>query len=131
VSLFFTERKDQDNAKALPVTLLAHLGDAVFHLFEREREIFNAGNARQMHSRVNSRVNAEKQAQLLELLSEHLNEREVDLVRRARNVKASNFKRAEQKISRQATAFEALLGYLYLEDPERLREILFLTASID
>jgi ribonuclease-3 family protein len=116
---------------ALPVTLLAHLGDAVFHLFEREREIFNAASARQMHSRVNSRVNAEKQAELLELLTEHLNEQELDLVRRARNVKASNFKRAMQKVSRKATAFEALLGYLYLENPARLKEILTLTASIE
>jgi ribonuclease-3 family protein len=131
VGIFFTERTDAGNAIALPVTLLAHLGDAVFHLFEREREIFNAGNARQMHSRVNSRVNAEKQAELLELLTEHLTETELDLVRRARNVKASNFKRAIQKVSRKATAFEALLGYLYLEDLPRLREILALTASID
>ena len=117
-------------ALALPIALLAHLGDAVFHLFEREKEIFNAGTARAMHKKVNSRVNAEKQAEFLDLLTSHLNEQELDLVRRARNVKASNLKRAMQVVSRKATAFEALLGFLYLEDPTRLRYILSLTSTI-
>ena len=129
MSLFFNERPEAGTPLALPIGLLAHLGDAVFHLFEREKEIFKAGTAKQMHARVNSRVNAEKQAELLELLTPHLTEQESDLVRRARNVKASNLKRAMQVVSRKATAFEALLGFLYLEDPDRLRYSLSLTAS--
>lgn len=116
---------------ALSLSLLAHLGDAVFHLFEREKEIYSAVTAKQLHSRVNSRVNAEKQAELLDLLTPTLNEQELDLVRRARNMKASNLKRAAQAVSRKATAFEALLGFLYLEDPDRLRYILSLTAKVD
>ena len=130
MSLFFTQRPESNNTLALPISLLAHLGDAVFHLFEREKEIFNAGTAKQMHKRVNSRVNAEKQAELLDLLTTYLNDQELDLVRRARNMKASRDKRAVQAVSRKATAFEALLGFLYLEDQLRLRYILSLTASI-
>ncbi len=131
VSLFFSEPHQPGSALALPIALLAHLGDAVFHLYERERAIFSAGTAKEMHGRVNKRVNAEKQADLLDAISEHLSERELDLVRRARNIKASNLKRALQAVSRKATAFEALLGYLYLEDPTRLRYILDLTTAAE
>jgi ribonuclease-3 family protein len=131
VSLFFTEPHRPGAALTLPVALLAHLGDAVFHLYERERAIFKASTAKDLHGRVNRRVNAEKQAELLDSICEHLSEQELDLVRRARNIKASNLKRALQAVSRKATAFEALLGFLYLEDPSRLQYILSLTAVAD
>ena len=130
MSLFFTERPEKDSISAVSLTLLAHLGDAVFHLFEREREIFAVKSAKELHSQVNRRVNAEKQAELLDFLTASLNDEERDLVRRARNIKASNYKRAVQSVSRKATAFEALLGYLYLKDQARLRFILSLTVTL-
>ena len=129
MSLFFNEPHQPGAALALPVALLAHLGDAVFHLYERERTIFIASTAKDLHRRVNQRVNAEKQAELLDSISAYLSEQELDLVRRARNIKASNLKRALQAVSRKATAFEALLGFLYLENPSRLRYILSLTVT--
>ncbi|HEY9717665.1 MAG TPA: ribonuclease III domain-containing protein [Trichormus sp.] len=106
---------------------LAHLGDAVFHLFEREREIAHISSAKQMHTR--ARVNAAMQANLLDRLMPGLREKELDIIRRARNVKVSQARRADQAIYRLSTAFEALLGYLYLTDIERLKEVLALTVQ--
>lgn len=106
---------------------LAHLGDAVFHLYEREREVARTSSARQMHKR--ARVKATQQAELLQLLLPALTETESDLVRRARNLKATGFRKVDQNSYRHATAFEALLGYLYLTDFARLKEILQITAE--
>jgi ribonuclease-3 family protein len=108
---------------------LALLGDAVFHLFEREREITRASSASQMHKR--ARVGAKQQAKLLDQLEAHLRESELDLVRRARNMKASGYRKIDQSTYRLATAFEALLGFLYLTDIARLREVLKITSGLE
>lgn len=114
-------------AKLIPPRQLAHLGDAIFALFEREREIFSALTVREMHERVAMRASAVVQAELLEKVSSTLTEDEQDIVRRARNIKAPSGRSGGQQNYRQATAFEALLGYLYLTSPERLRELLAMT----
>ena len=107
--------------------LLAHLGDAVFHLFERERDILKAGSVQELHRK--ARVDANAQAQLLDALKGELSVAELEIVRRARNVKPTASRRAEQASYRKATAFEALLGYLYLTNQARLRQLLALTLD--
>src|SRR4051812_22560468 len=115
-------------ALQLAPRLLAHLGDAVFHLYEREREILASATASQMHRNAIKRASATGQADLLELISPRLNDVEADLVRRARNVKTHQ-RRADQAAYRLSTAFEALLGYLYLTNPARLEEVLAWTLG--
>lgn len=110
---------------------LAHLGDAVFELYEREKEVMKPATAKNMHRSVVSRVNARSQAKLLERLTDHLLEGEADLVRRARNLKVTNYKKVDQAVYRLSTAFEALIGFLYLTDPDRLKTILALTEVED
>ncbi|MCW5822652.1 MAG: Mini-ribonuclease 3 [Cyanobacteria bacterium TGS_CYA1] len=110
--------------------LLANLGDAVFELFERERQVTASHNAAKMHRKVQTRVNAVTQASILDQLMEHLNEEENDIVRRARNVKPNTYRKIDQASYRKSTAFEALLGYLFLTNPQRLKEILFLTVNL-
>ncbi|MDX2105504.1 MAG: ribonuclease III domain-containing protein [Candidatus Melainabacteria bacterium] len=110
--------------------LLANLGDAVFELFERERQVTVSRNAAKMHRKVQTRVNAVTQASILDQLMEHLNEEENDIVRRARNVKPNTYRKIDQSSYRKSTAFEALLGYLFLTNPQRLKEILFLTVNL-
>jgi ribonuclease III family protein len=127
--LFLKDQITLSQAQDIPMRLLAHLGDAVFHLYEREREILSASSAKQMHNRVTSRVNAERQAQLLDQISPKLRPIELDIIRRARNVKAANYKKGDQSAYRKATAFEALIGYLYLTDLERLQEVLDSTLA--
>jgi len=114
----------------LPLKNLAHLGDAVFELVERERETLSAADVERLHKQVVARVNSKEQARLLHILKPFLTEAEQDIVRRARNLKPSSFRRnVEQADLRQATAFEALIGYLYLTDEDRLQELLGKTAD--
>lgn len=122
--LFFTKALKAQDILEIPLPLLAHLGDAVFHVFERERLILTAASADEMHKRSAKRVNAVKQADLLDTLLPLLNAGEGDLIRRARNIKSASHKRIKQTIARKATAFEVLLGYLYLTDEIRLGRIL-------
>ena len=82
----------------------------------------------QLHDQVVSRVNSKEQARLIEILKPNLTEDELDIVRRARNLKPAGFRRnVEQAVLRQATAFEALIGYRFLTDEARLKELLDLT----
>ena len=127
--LFLDTELKRSEVNEIPLRVLAHLGDAVFHLFEREREILQSANAKQMHNRVTMRVNAEKQAALLFQIAPRLNEAEQDVIRRARNLKAANYRRGEQTSYRQATAFESLVGYLYLTNTSRLQEVLSWTLE--
>lgn len=103
---------------------LAHLGDSVYELFIREYTIFQAANIKKLHKLTVSYVNAEFQAVLLDKLEPILTEKEADIVRRGRNLAITTAKRINHKLHRLATAFEALLGYLYLYDKERLNIIL-------
>lgn len=116
-------RMPESEARALSPRALAHLGDAVFHLFEREREIIALRTASHIHKTAVKRSSATGQADLLELIGDRLTEVEADVVRRARNMKPLQ-RRADQNAYRHATAFEALLGYLYLTNPARLAEVL-------
>jgi ribonuclease III family protein len=116
-----------DEARLIPVRQLAHLGDAVFALFEREREIMQSVSVRQMHERVAHRSSALVQAELLTRLSPQLTEMEQDIVRRARNIKAPSGRSGGQDNYRHATAFEALLGFLYLTSRKRLQTLLAMT----
>ncbi len=117
----------QAEAKLIPPRQLAHLGDAVFALFEREREIMQSVSVKQMHERVAHRSSALVQAELLYRLIPHLDESEADIVRRARNIKAPSGRSGGQDSYRRATAFEALLGFLYLTSRQRLRDLLAMT----
>lgn len=103
---------------------LAHLGDSVYELFIREYTIGQTQNIKKLHKLTVSYVNAEFQAQLLEKLESELNEKELDIIRRGRNIAVTTTKRINHKLHRIATALEALLGYLYLNDKDRLKEIL-------
>ncbi|MBA3992919.1 MAG: Mini-ribonuclease 3 [Cyanobacteria bacterium DS2.3.42] len=111
-------------ASDISLRQLAHVGDAVFHLFVREKEVLRASSAKEMHKRTAGVVSYKGQAKALHLLTDALNDQEKDLVRRARNMKPAAYRRSEQALYRKATAFEALLGYLYLTDTTRLNHLL-------
>lgn len=119
--MLFTQ--NQIDADKLSLRLLAGLGDAVNDLIEREQAILHTHSAKQMHNWTKERVNAQAQAHNLERLLPLLNEKELDLVRRASNLKAAHYRKAGQLLARQATAYEILLGYLYLSDFNRLLEL--------
>jgi ribonuclease-3 family protein len=76
-------------------------------------------------------VRADAQAAALAFLTPGLTEQEADLARRARNKRISSKPRHTDPLTyKKATAFEALVGYLYLAgETERLNELLEQAAA--
>ena len=103
---------------------LAWLGDAVWELHLRLHHCQLPGRANAMHRAVVAAVRADAQAQRLQQLEPLLHASELDLVRRARNRAGRGPRRGEAQSYGQATGFEALLGWLFLNDPARLVELL-------
>ncbi len=101
----------------------AHLGDAVYELYIREKIIYKTPNLARLHKLNTNLVNAAYQRDLLEFLEPYLNENEKEIVRRGRNIPSSSARRINQSLHRIATGFEALIGHLYLYNKERLDEI--------
>jgi ribonuclease III family protein len=101
--------------------ILAHLGDAVYELLVRERAL-NEGPQKleDVHGYTTRRVNGGFQSQLLKALEGDLTEAEKDLIRRGRNQPVPVKRRSDHAVHRHASGFEALLGYLYLTDRDRL-----------
>ena len=112
---------------------LAFLGDAVYERFIRERILRHGSvGADRMHREAVRYVKAAAQEQSLRALADVLTETEADVVRRARNHKiTSKPKNADPVTYKMATAFEALLGYLYLDgQEERLQTIMERAARV-
>lgn len=110
--------------KTLNPLALAYVGDAVYEQFVRERLVRGGrggGHADLLHKAGVKYVCAGAQAAALHALEGELTEYEAGLVRRARNHKiATKPKNADPMTYKNATAFEALLGYLHLTgDAER------------
>ncbi|MBM5796790.1 MAG: ribonuclease III [Cyanobacteria bacterium M_surface_7_m2_040] len=103
---------------------LAWLGDAVWELHQRLHHCQSPARARDMHRAVVAAVRADAQAQVLQQLEPWLREPERDLVRRARNRAGQGPRRGDAQAYGLATGFEALVGWLFLQDPTRLVELL-------
>ena len=101
----------------------AHLGDAVYEVFIREKIILITSNLSKMHKINTKLVRASFQCELLDMLEPHLTEKENDLIRRGRNIQISSARKINQSLHRLATGFEVLIGYLHLHDRERLLRI--------
>lgn len=108
-----------------PLTL-AYIGDGIFDLVIRS-VVVGRGNtkASQLHQKTSSIVKAKTQAEMIEALESYLTEEETDIYRRGRNAKSPTMaKNATMGDYRKATGFEALMGYLYLQDDfERILEL--------
>ncbi len=116
------------DTKTINVQILALLGDAVFSLYIRE-ELLKLGinNPKKLQAKSVEYVSAKGQVKILnELLEQNLlTEEELDIVKRGRNnKKESHPKNTEIITYKLSTGFEALLGDLYLNNKERLQEIL-------
>lgn len=110
---------------------LAYLGDAVFELHVRRQLLAAPLNSRDRHRKAVARVRAEAQAASMRAIEPALSEAERDLVRRARNLKLASPRGVDQDIYRQATALEALVGYLYAAgQAERLAELLAIADAL-
>ncbi len=105
---------------------LAYIGDAVYEVMIRTL-VVNQGNMQvsKMHRHDASLVKAEAQARMIRLLEPELTEEEAAVYKRGRNAKSvTTAKNATVMDYRTATGFEALVGYLYLQERlDRLAEL--------
>ena len=119
--------KSLEDVKLMRPLVWAYVGDCVYELFIR-MNLVNATklNPHKLHIESIKYVKAKAQAETLAKIYEDLTEEEKDIVRRGRNAQNHHLpKNANKTDYMYATAFEALIGYLYLsKQDERLNEIL-------
>ena len=105
---------------------LAWIGDAVWELHQRLRLGARPGRSDALHKAVVAEVRADAQSNLLAWLEQQglLHAEELDLVRRGRNSAGRGPRRADAAVYARATGFETMVGWLYLNDPARLADLL-------
>lgn len=106
---------------------LAFLGDAVHTAYVRKKVLSGQMNKmHNYHTQASKFCNAKWQMQVLEKLLPTLTEEEQNIVRKARNCHSKHTaKNFDEETYKKATAFEALIGYLYLSEKyDRLNEVL-------
>ncbi len=105
----------------------AYIGDAVYELYVRNK-LINETNLKphKLHIEAIKYVKAKSQAEKLNEIYDRLTEEEKDIVRRGRNTQNHHLpKNSNVQEYMYATAFEALIGYLYLtKQHARLKEVL-------
>ena len=103
----------------------AYIGDAVYELYIRNK-LINETNLKphKLHIEAIRYVKAKSQAEKLSEIYESLTDEEKDIVRRGRNTQNHHLpKNSNVQEYMYATAFEALIGYLYLtKQHTRLKE---------
>lgn len=108
---------------------LAYLGDAVYEVYIREK-LLSLGNTKveELQKQAINYVSAKSQCRILNNLLDNniLTNEEIDIVKRGRNYKRTSHPKNTDIITyKMSTGFEALIGYLYLDNQkERLEEIL-------
>lgn len=107
---------------------LAYIGDAVYEVYTRTRVISEHSDmpAYRLHRMTVEYVKAHAQSNSIAALEDKLSEKELAVYKRGRNAKSATVpKNADLTEYRRATGFEALIGYLYLnEERERLEAIM-------
>lgn len=122
-ALTFTE---EELRKANPLSL-SFVGDGVHTLYIRAKE-YPVGQYKNgtMHLMTIKEVCAEKQAEMAKKMESLLTEREAYIFKKARSAKVHSMPgHATIYQYNMATAFEAVIGYLYLSGQnERLKELM-------
>ena len=125
---------NKEEVEQLNPLVLAYIGDAVFEMYVRMHIVGNGRyKTNTLHKMSIAFVSAKAQAKILDRILEQLNEKEKEIVRRGRNAHANTIpKNATIADYKKATAFEALIGYLFLTKNEtRLEEIIGLAFEED
>ena len=122
------ERKREEiDVNMMSPLIWAYIGDCVYELYVRQ-ELINKTNLKphKLHIEAIKYVKASKQAEILQKIFDKLTDEEKDIVRRGRNTENHHLpKNASVQEYMYSTAFEALIGYLYLtKQDKRLKEIL-------
>ncbi len=132
--LEFIERKNEKiDVDTVSPLIWAYVGDGVYELYIRTY-LTNTTKLKphKLHIESIKYVKAGAQAEILEKLMGYLTEEEKEIVKRGRNAENHHLpKNATVQEYMYSTAFEALIGYLYLtKQDERLKEVLELCINI-
>lgn len=107
--------------------VLAYLGDAVYELRVREY-LINKGlyKVKDLQKNAVAFVSAQAQSTILDELikKSFLSDEEIDIVKRGRNAHSHSSKSTDIITYKKSTGFETLIGYLYLNDKNRLDEVI-------
>ena len=112
----FEIQMTEDQLRGISSIGLAHMGDAVFELLVRGWLCAHGkATGKGLHQATIQLVRAEKQAEYAEKILPLLTEEETAVFRRGRNAQVHSVPHhASRAQYQQATALEALLGWLYL-----------------
>ena len=124
---FIKIERDPDEVLVMSPLIWAYVGDCVYELFIRTH-LVNTTHLKphNLHVEAVQFVKANKQAEILNKIYDFLSDEEKDIVRRGRNTENHHLpKNSNVQEYMYATAFEGLIGYLYLtKQNKRLEEIL-------
>lgn len=112
---FNIERKEATEFSPL---VLAYIGDAVYELIIRSI-LVSMGNrpVNKLNKDATSLVKAGAQSEIVKLISDNLSEEEYTVFKRGRNSSPHTMaKNASMSDYKYATGFEALIGFLYLDN---------------
>lgn len=114
--------------RSINIIALAYLGDSIYEVYIRE-SLLEKGLVKvdDMQKEAVNYVSAKAQCKILDSMIENsfLTEEELDVVKRGRNYKRNiHPKNTDIVTYKKSSGFEALIGYLYLKDRDRLKEIL-------
>ena len=131
MELINREKEEVDVNLLSPLTW-AYVGDAVYELYVRTNLVNKTKlKPHKLHIESIKYVKAKAQADILKEIMDKLTDDEKEIVRRARNAENHHLpKNAEPEDYMYSTAFEGLIGYLYLcKKDERLKEILEMSVK--
>lgn len=123
----FDRIKTKEEVNLLSPLTWAYVGDSVYELFVRTHLVNKTKlKPHKLHIESIKYVKAKAQAEILKKVENYLTEDEKNIVRRGRNAENHHLpKNANIEEYMYSTAFEALIGYLYLcKQDERLKEIM-------
>ena len=126
IELIDREKSELDVNMLSPLTW-AYVGDAVYELYIRANLVNKSKlKPHKLHIESIKYVKAKAQADILRKIENDLSEQEKEIIRRARNAENHHLpKNANPADYMYSTAFEGLIGFLYLTtQDERLKEML-------
>ena len=118
--------KSPEEINMLSPLTWAYVGDCIYELYIRT-DLVNKTKLKphKLHIETIKYVKAKAQADILKRIEKNITEKELEIVRRGRNAENHHLpKNADPADYMYSTAFEGLIGYLYLtKQDERLKEI--------
>ena len=124
---FIEIKRSMQEVKLLPPLTWAYVGDCVYELYIRTKLVNETHmKPHALHIESIKYVKAGAQSEILKRIYDELTEEEKDIVRRGRNAENHHLpKNCDVQDYMHSTAFEALIGYLYLtKNEKRIKELL-------